>query len=564
MVSKIAVVALVVIVACPILLGYAMNLDVTTNTEYEASKDPIDTTPLLLNDVAFNYAHVNYTHVNTITKTIGGGTAIPIYNKMSNNFSSLPMKISVYYNQSWSGAPQNVDYDYFYEQFDYDPQVADHSITIYGMVGGVETSIATVNHIHSFYYDKTMMTFNYTFYQNPYRIMGGNGGGELTKIVLNSITGTTNVYVANTSTTSYADISAGYYFKGETIQNYVDLPDGTKSCLMTLNLGSITDANYSIDMIFDGNNYTPITGLPSASNYRLEKTTVGGVVSWKVYHIDDPTDVIDLYYDPARTDNTYQIYIETEMVNDDGSYKYYTTHREFRYIGGWPTLIGEANYYLKYTDDFDYQIPIYLPTVTYNGIGFSNYNLTSVRSPTIRVDDAIFGAFNYRVISDNIYDPATFRTNPITTLKNPRVYGTSIEFGGNTYNIKDGNLEIGTREISINNITFSSELVNGVYLNKINGNVVSTMLEPSKIRFNGVWSVDVVTDSMVLNPYTKTTWTPGQFGWDGLDQNFLMVGLLTSIGAFIGLGIVIRRTKAALWPLLIVCGGAAVLFFIML
>lgn len=84
------------------------------------------------------------------------------------------------------------------------------------------------------------------------------------------------------------------------------------------------------------------------------------------------------------------------------------------------------------------------------------------------------------------------------------------------------------------------------------------------ITFGGSWSAMITTESMESYTYTRTEWTPGQFGWNGLDQNFMMVGLLTSIGAFIALGIYIRRTKAALWPLLIVCGGAAMLFFCML
>ena len=134
-----------------------------------------------------------------------------------------------------------------------------------------------------------------------------------------------------------------------------------------------------------------------------------------------------------------------------------------------------------------------------------------------------------------------------------------------TYTVKNGNITLGAHSISVDGLIFSSVPNEyGTYDNKIGNTIVSTTATPSSIQFMGKWSASVSTASMSANTYTKTEWTPGEFGWDGLDQNFLMVGLLTSLGVFIALGIYIRRTKAALWPLLIVCGGAAMLFFCML
>jgi hypothetical protein len=49
-----------------------------------------------------------------------------------------------------------------------------------------------------------------------------------------------------------------------------------------------------------------------------------------------------------------------------------------------------------------------------------------------------------------------------------------------------------------------------------------------------------------------------------MDDNFLIVGLITCLGVFIGLGIYARKTGKGVIPLLIVCGGAAALFICMI
>ena len=76
-----------------------------------------------------------------------------------------------------------------------------------------------------------------------------------------------------------------------------------------------------------------------------------------------------------------------------------------------------------------------------------------------------------------------------------------------------------------------------------------------------MYSRNIYSEEITL---TKTQWNAGQFAWDGMDSNFLMVGLLTSLGVFIALGIYSRRSKSSVWPLMLVAGGAAFLFLIMM
>ena len=66
MVSKAVVIALVAIVACPILLGYGLNLQPTTHTDYAPSNDPVDVTNFLLNSTYHGAAFADVYKLNTL------------------------------------------------------------------------------------------------------------------------------------------------------------------------------------------------------------------------------------------------------------------------------------------------------------------------------------------------------------------------------------------------------------------------------------------------------------------------------------------------------------------
>lgn len=561
-VQKIVVIALVAVIAVPILLGYALNLEQTTHSEYKIDKDdtPVNVSPLLWNSTVYNYAHADITQLNTNLIWAHNIHSIPIYNKISSQKSTYPLTIAKYTNQSWNGADQGLNFSYFYEQWDYNPGLSQHSIDVYKWSGGTQVFVQTLTNIHSFYYDKIAQKYEYTRYVGVTSFTTGSGTGDLSKLLLWSANGTCDVYVASSSS-SYADLSAGFYFQGQ-YNSFAALTDGTKNVLMTVNLDSITAANYSTILV-----------IPGATNYHLQKTTGGSGVTWKVVSVSDPTDITELYYDPGRNDNTYQIFLEinktgqhtvtvggtTALIND------YTRHMEFRYVGGWPTLIGEAPYYLTFDFDDDFVRSDSLGEAYVSSIGFTDTSSTTGRSPTFRIDDAIFGAFENQIIKDQTYDPATFKTNPSTTIKNVSIYGLSITFGGNTYAVKNGNITLGTHEIPVKDLVLSSTPISGGYENKIGNTVVSTTVTPSTITFDGGWKMDVISSSMIESSYTTTEWTPGQFAWDGIDQNFLIVGLITCLGVFVGLGIYARkRGSGGIIPLMIVTGCAATVFFIML
>lgn len=554
MVSKVAVIALVVIVACPILLGYGMNLEQVTHSGYKESKDPIDVTALLKNNEEYTMAYADVYRINSEFETpYNQKPVMPAYQRSMIDKGSLPLVVG-YVN--WTGG----DWGIGYSNKSY--MVYDYNINLGSVVLEVKNSGGVVTTIYgaaSFYYDRATDSITYTYFSTLTEMIeeGYISGGNYTLI-----TGTLHGFsyvptytgvqeISNYS--EYADISAGYRLFADATYPLIVLPENTKAYLMTINLNSATSPNYSF-RIDDG-----------YGEYHLNKTTVNGVVTWTCQTNDGEQPI---YYDSSRTDNTYQFYREYRGNYEQNGRLVNNIHTELRYVGGWPTLIGEAKSYFTYEkDSISYSLP-YNPDLGFNRIRFydtSNMGYPAQNQPPIiRMDAAKFAAFHYSVIKDKVYDPSSFRSNPITKITDISKFGDYLTFGGVTYAVKDGNITIGSREISIKDLVFESVSVPGGYSNRIGNTEISTTATPSTITFGGSWGANVVTDSMQPMTYTSTEWTPGQFAWNGIDQNFLMIGLLAALGVFIALGIAYRKVKSALFGLLVVCGGAAVLFFTML
>lgn len=564
MVSRVAVIALVAIVACPILLGYSMNLTQETVSDFKVTNDSVNVTPLLQSGVEYTTALGDAYQLNTNFDTSPHHYPVyPTYEKMRQTYkTSFSFRCNTTTN--YTGGSQELTYCADYVLIlDYDYSSGSY---FKAEVYSDGTLVSTINRIIYFHYNLEEDKIQYvtrtgvnSTYENEI------SGGNYTSVTYTAVGGQTATRFWAIDYTDarerYTDLSGGFYFR-----KYLPfdsgyrilLPEQTNSVVLSINLGSITDSSYTATI----------------AGFTFTKTTTGGQVNWNVSrswwdngHYETYSQ--DLYYNPDISNNTYQMVIkypdESEPSADNTypspTYRHYHRYVEFRYVGSWQQLIGEANSYQTYDLDYweykkpaesylDY-VPVYFPD--------------SGRSPTMRVDAAVFNAFQYNVIEDNTYDPSSFKTNPATTISDVQHAGTSLVFGGNTYKVTKGKITIDSHSIPVDGLVFSSvPNDSGTYDNMIGNTLISTTANPSTITFNGKWAASVSTASTELVTYTKTEWTPGQFGWDGIDQNFLMVGLLTSLGVFVALGIYIRRTKAALWPLMIVCGGAAMLFFIML
>lgn len=561
-VSKMAVIAIVAILAVPILVGYGMNLQQVTHSDYKESDDPVITTPLIQNDTAYTYAHSDPYQLNTTINVSGNNKMVPYYMKVGNIKTSYPTEqLSGTGTQTALSVDYLGNFKYYILTLNYDYTTQGVGATVYANDGNGEYVLLNIpGKLYCYNFQKDAKTFNYSFYTYT----GGqwhlnsstNDGHNITRIVYTPTNPLSYTYYVqrcgvNQVLTTYVDIASGFQFRNiilnesisTPIPNWVGIvalktPADCRSALITIDLDSISVPNYNI----------AIGGI------YLVKTTTGGVVSWTA------TDTLtsqsyDLYYNPSIPHNSYQLYIEIKDAIPNTTT--YNGIKELRYVGNWPTAIGEANSYMTY--NFDYVSGFgYIASI---GMGTSSTQY----SPTMRFDDAEFRAFEIPLIKDCTYDPASFRSNPITTLTEFNLYGNSITFGGNTYNVSDGNITLGTHKVSLNGIKFESILNDDLtYDNRINGTTISTTAAPSTITFNGDWSFNITTSSMESYSYTSTEWIAGSFGWDGIDSSFLFVALIADLGIFIALAIYSRNSNKSLWPALIVCGSAAFLIFCML
>lgn len=556
MVSKVAVTALVLITAVPILLGYAFNLTEVTETGYKANDDLVNVTPLIKTGERYTSVAADLYSINTDFVWSAGNEAHikPVYTTKVDKSSLAMERFDFVAGDYYSAAFKFSNYHYFYVQNNMD---GSGSLSFKILRASDNATLETHANIYTWDWDLQRGTLQYTDTAlNRYEITISNPadrGFQFIPVGGYSSTGYAERLSIN-GTSRSADFSSGYYFPYTRTMIDVGLPQKTKSILMSINLDSITASTYSFDI-----------RLGNTDIYaRLDKTTVDGVAKWSVKDYNHGNTVIDnLYYDPFKSDNTYQLYYYTDNIHFNSNDNLYhgDSHLEFRYVGSWPTLMGAANSYLTYSYDIESASAYKFDRVE---LKIGSYS-TLTRTPTIRIDQAIFSAFAYEVIEDVNYTPSDFRTNPYTTINDPQSYGTSLTFGGNTYVVSDGKISLNGHDIPVKGLVLSSSPNDlGTYDNKIGDTVVSTTAQPSSISFNGQWSASITTQSMDSYSYTKTEWKAGSFAWDGIDKNFIMAGLLTSLGAFVGVGIYARRTKSSVWPLLIVCGGAALLFFVML
>ena len=548
-VSKVAVIALVAIVACPILLGFGLNFENNgTYLKYDAGQYT-DVTKLLSSSNSYSFYNTNVYENNSNNFELDH----PVYNTpWDNNFvyhpvyEITPVSTSIPTDQSDTVTDHEIvnlmDYKEYnlYSDYDASQPIAN---------GQLKVRFQNLDDSWTGYYFRTVkVTWDYNnskAYCIQVSPQGHYTGSTITckalQFELDNYVGPTVIEsVPVSGSTTYADLSKGYTLPENTIPgesgyelNWWVAPAPVRSAMFTIDISDVTDGLSF--QIYTVNHVKKITSLT--------KTISAGVTTLT---LDDGT---QLYYDDSASSNTYQIIISK-------------TGLEWRYVGDWPQIVGGANYYQTYTYEWSSQ-------VDYDDFIDAVQIIKAAGSyPTMRVESSSAMSMTIPVVSDKEYDPSGFFTDSNTTSINAYSVGSSITFGGNTYNVSsDGDILLGTHRVSAYNLTFNTtKNTDGTYSNSINGNVVSTTAAPSKITFNGQWIMNnIKSASMTGSTITENKWIAGEFAWDGIDSNFLIVGLITCLGAFVALGIYARKSRSGgIIPLMIVTGCAALVFFIMI
>ena len=563
MVSKIAVMALVAVVAVPILLGYGMNFETVQETRYESDGDPLNVTPLIRSGTEYTYVNSNSYELNARdiwplgTPGVPGMQGFyPDYVKTTTADSSIKVAIRTgTVPPGWSANDDlsTLQANFIQMNFNYtQPIPSPYGHIVVTFIDSNNQYIDSVDYVTSYLYDKTNKLLVISYYdgsghlQNKFytgatvdrlvRIQHTvNGGGSPTIATWEQYSDSSLFSKSN------IDIVGGFRTYGNTL-HWGRSGQYQKNILITADLNTMTDNT----MFRVG----PIVLFKDLTNHNV-------LAKW----VEPSADPVQIYYDYDNPlNNTYQIELGTDKAT-------------LYYVGQWPNSIGKAPAYQTYSiDTWTYangydQIALYAENSTDLASAYNEPSVFTdmIPTPIVRFDASQTRAYEIPVINNATYAPGDFKTNPGTEISKIEQYGTSITFGGNTYTVNsNGTITLAGKNIPIEGMLFSSHFNGSEYDNQINGIDISASASPATITFNGKWSASISTDSYSEVTHDVTKWIPGKFAWQGVDTNFKMAGLLASLGAFIALAIYGRRSGAKVLPLLLVCGGAAFMFLLMI
>ena len=559
MVSKIAVAACVLIIAVPILLGYGLNFEESTETRY-VSGNETNVTQLLRTSTSFDYVPANTYELNGrnlmyTTDWVNNPPyaddfkMFPLYKNYTSTVTSLPIEV----NYNGSAVPDDV---IFANCYSYSLEVTQtynsgYNQLLVNVYNSSNTLIGIIPHVHIIDYSagKVYITRD-----------NGPGVAETVYSYTNAAklhfqsdnyTGTsqTTYQAKDRDPYSYADITGGWKIDRQSL-SFWSPPAPMSEFLMTIDLNSfhtetLPTGTYTFRVHVQDE--TEITTMVSERTFSLTYYTDG---NW--YYHTTYDDAHRLIFDPNLSSNTYQIYFTKE---------YY----ELRYVGAWPNAIGEANAYRVWHEDDDV-LPANLSwaRLLVREYDFAQYDIY----PTIRMDSALVKGATYQVIEDATYNPGITvgNYNVQTKISSVSKSGSSLVFGGITYNVStDGKITIGGRSIPVSGLEFSSVQVGASYENRIGNTLVSTTASSSTLYFGGAWVANVASAPLSSETYTVNEWVPGHFAWDlWHGDDFLLAGLLASLAAFIGLSIYGAKSGKKVGALLLICGGAAFTFLLLM
>ena len=138
------------------------------------------------------------------------------------------------------------------------------------------------------------------------------------------------------------------------------------------------------------------------------------------------------------------------------------------------------------------------------------------------------------------------------------VYGDTINIGSTAFGVTNGRINVDGHLVPLKGAVIESIKKGGVYENTINGYTLADSSTSAPITFGGEWSLTVTGDTLKEVHPTHMEWSPGEFAFDKRD--FAAVGLLVAGACLLGLGMIGQRSGIKIGVLLLICGGAALVY----
>ena len=546
MVSRLTVIALVAIVACPILIGYAMAFEEHDKDIWDQERTR-SVNGLINNDTGWTWTMANtYTMngINVLCDT-NGNTMTPFYNHIAASpaTSINARQWAVSANSLISGGMYQYATVFFTDSSPYTMSVA------YLDEGNLLNATVSLT-LSASLKNETL----YGYYETP---LGTDVPYSFDNVTAFSFD--KSVILQGNHSTLYADPAYGWTINQEIYETYSDSPYNpiywkpysgfvTDQVVLTVDFGSISSMS-------PGDTYT--ASIKAVTNGMTDNNPVDIVVHQGTDPLSDPSYMtFNGTYVPtgqniggnfSSTGNVYQFVFDLDGV---GAY----------YIGDWSDQIGRAQYYqhidmpYEYADDSD-------PRVTeIYGLNLQD-TLAAGLSLVYRVDFAHARNSSYDVATDVSWDPNSLLLDDTASYRisfGDGAIGNSISWGGETYKITDGKITVGTIKYNVKDLVLDSRYLDGTRTNYINGRQIST--GDNVLQLGGSWSITVNLSELKHSTEKITEWTPGKFAWNGVDQSFALMGLITCAAVFVGLGMYGARSGAKVGKLMIICGAAAFVF----
>ena len=205
-------------------------------------------------------------------------------------------------------------------------------------------------------------------------------------------------------------------------------------------------------------------------------------------------------------------------------------------------------------------------TIEQPGNDFAAIKIEDDMKVSYRVDAAEIASGYYPVTKDYTFNPNQKFPNTSYNIRfnSVAVYGDSITLAGTQYTVTDGRITVNDQIVPLLHSEIRSIYNDQTleYDNTINGIALSSTAAPAAISFGGEWSLIAYFYGMEKLTEQAMEWRAGGFGFS--EQGTLIVALLVDAAVFVGLGFYGRRSGVKVGWLLALCGCAGFVILCMI
>lgn len=588
--NKLQITAIVVTIAIimPIGLGYLMAVEEVERTGWE-STSTANLSDLMLNSDTEYYTVSNLPQNNAEIFVGGTNLKAPVYVSLGSTATSLPE-----YTVSSSNVTASRSTEYVTGTRSFTPS-EDVGAIVCESDGQVRITIGDIDGVYAG--DVSITSYGGTVYVNGRSAASGNLSDVMITLVVNPgytapVTSYSFVdlpssgdYTFSSSAYSVARIVAdgeAYYVRTQTLSKVVDTVSAgipakeyfNVSSIEVVTIGQNSYGAVSVSSVVAGSYGDPaygwtLPGIDLLSNQDWSNGQENRAVEFYISMADGESFTVS----PVVDGDSNSLFVRYEdgqtlinaespgdpVVTNLGNYpKLHMIVKsdgiEIYGIPEWPPMYSPANDINGYTFD-------------YADMGnFSRVRFVEVGAIEYRVDSATIVAGTFPVAEDFSLDLGQYWPGDSWAIRMPNIgiYGDSITFGGNTYDVEYGRITLvnSDSDIALLDATLSGTYSDGLWTYSINNVEQSTSADLLPIEFNGIWSAAVTGYKMEQVTETILEWIPGEFVLDG--SGFVLAALAGIALAFVGLALYGRRSGAKVTWLLVICGAVAFIFISMI